>query len=132
MNGYDKDICTEVFDGAKRTLLSAKSSFDGKYFNESVNNSYYVVFGVIKSILALEEFDFSKSKIMILGYFNDKYISSGVFPKEFGARLGKIKYMHEMCNPENGYFATQREAEEQLKTAEGFLYWGKAYLENKD
>lgn len=121
-------IGTEVFENAKRILNYAESYYSSRFYNEAVDSSYQSVLDVVKSVLTLETFDFSDPQLKVFSYFYNRYILSGLFPDNLGPMLGKLKYMHEMCNPEYGYLATPRDAREQIITAENFITSGTEYL----
>jgi len=48
-----------------------------------MNRIYYSMFYSVQALLVLDEKAFSKHG-QVKGYFNKKFIKSGVFPKEFG------------------------------------------------
>lgn len=50
---------------------------------DSINRSYYSVFYAVKSVLAVEGVDFKRHKDAI-GYFNQHYVATEIFPRELG------------------------------------------------
>ena len=81
MTEKEKSLAVYRFMEAKETLVSSRLCFDNKLYKDSINRSYYVVFYAIKSILALDSVDFKRHKDAV-GYFNQHYVATEIFPKE--------------------------------------------------
>ena len=93
-------------DSAKETMRSAEYNYDGGFYRDSINRAYYVVFYAIKAILALEGIDFKRHKDAI-GYFNKNYVATGIFPRDVGKYLGRIKLKREEGDYTDFYIASE-------------------------
>lgn len=105
--------------------------FENGFYRDCINRSYYAVFYGIKSILALGEIDFKRHKDVV-AYFNKEYVAKGIFPGEFGRRLGRLKTKREENDYGDFITASKEEAEKQLETVEYTLPLIKQYLADKD
>jgi len=126
----EKSLAVYRFMEAKETLVSSRLCFENKLYKDSINRSYYVVFYVIKSILALESVDFKRHKDAV-GYFNHNYVATEIFPKELGKRVGRLKRKREISDYDDFYVASLDEAQEQMDTAEYVLSQVEEYLREK-
>ncbi len=70
---------------AEETLRSSVVCFNNRFFKDSINRFYYVVFYAVKAVLALDSVDFKRHKDAI-NYFNQYYIATEIFPKELGKK----------------------------------------------
>lgn len=130
MTEKEKSLAVYRFMEAKETLVSSRLCFENKLYKDSINRSYYVVFYVIKSILALESVDFKRHKDAV-GYFNQNYVATEIFPKELGKRVGRLKRKREISDYDDFYVASLDEAQEQMDTAEYVLSQVEEYLREK-
>lgn len=94
MQDKDRDLSAYRLSLAKETLANARMCLDNRFYRDCINRSYYAVFYSIKAILAIEGIDFKRHKDAV-AYFNKSYVVTGVFPREVGKRLGRIKMMRE-------------------------------------
>ena len=120
MTEKEKSLAVYRFMEAKETLVSSRLCFDNKLYKDSINRSYYVVFYAIKSILALDSVDFKRHKDAV-GYFNQHYVATEIFPKELGKKVGRLKRKREVSDYDDFYVATLDEAHEQINTASLWL-----------
>ena len=84
----------------------------------------------MKAVLALEETDFKRHKDVI-AYFNQHYVATGVFEKELGRRLGRLKKKRETSDYDDFYVASYSEASEQYEAAELIVKNVQEYLKKK-
>lgn len=117
-------------ESAKETMRSAEYNYDGGFYRDSINRAYYVVFYAIKAILALEGIDFKRHKDAI-GYFNKNYVATGIFPRDVGKYLGRIKLKREEGDYTDFYIASETEAKEQIDRAKYILEIIENYLKDK-
>ena len=130
MMDKEKSLAIYRFTEAKETLVSAKLCFENNLYKDSINRAYYVVFYAIKSILALERVDFKRHKDAI-GYFNKNYVSTEIFSKELGKKIGRLKKKREVSDYDDFYVAAQDEAKDQISTAEDVISQIGRYLKAK-
>ncbi|MCD8324845.1 MAG: HEPN domain-containing protein, partial [Clostridiales bacterium] len=92
--------------------------------------SYYAAFYAIKAVLALDTVDFKRHKDVI-GYFNKNYVSTEIFPRELGRRLGMLQQLREKSDYDDFYIASKTQAASQFDTAQMVLEMVTQYLEDK-
>lgn len=102
---------------------------EGKYKGAS-NRAYYCIFHIMKSICALDEVDFKKHS-GVIAYFNKEYISTNIFSRELGKRIGEARFYREQSDYVDFYIITKEECEEQISTASEFLKCVEIYLKEK-
>ena len=124
------DLCLYRIKNAAETLDTAKLCIQFKRYKDSVNRCYYAAFYAVKAVLALEETDFKRHKDVI-AYFNQHYVATGVFEKELGRRLGRLKKKRETSDYDDFYVASYSEASEQYEAAELIVKNVQEYLKKK-
>ncbi|MBQ8379857.1 MAG: HEPN domain-containing protein [Clostridia bacterium] len=115
---------------SKENLEEALLLFEqGKYKGAS-NRAYYSIFHAMKAICALDEVDFKKHS-GVISYFNKEYVSTNIFSREIGKRIGEARFYREQSDYVDFYIITKEECQEQIKTAEIFLKETEIYLKAK-
>lgn len=130
MTEKEKSLALYRYAEAKETLKSSRLCFENKLYKDSINRSYYVVFYAIKSILALDAVDFKRHKDAV-GYFNQNYVATEIFPKELGKKVGRLKRKREISDYDDFYVASLNEVQEQIETAKFVLNEVDNYLREK-
>lgn len=125
-----KNLCKYRFQDAIETLDTAKFCYERGKYKDSINRSYYAAFYSIKAVLALETVDFKRHKDAV-GYFNKTYVVTGIFDKNIGRKLGRLKRKRESSDYDDFYIASVDEAKEQYEFAEEIVNSVKIYLEEK-
>lgn len=93
------------------TLEAAKLCMERNYYKDTINRCYYAAFYAVKAALALEEKDFKRHKDAVT-YFNQIYVSTEIFPREIGKKLGRLKKERESSDYDDFYIASLTEATE--------------------
>ena len=68
-------------DTSMETLNVARECLENKHFKDSINRAYYA---------SLERVDFKRHKDVI-AYFNKNYVATGIFDREIGRNLARLK-----------------------------------------
>lgn len=71
------------FERACEVLNDARLLLKEKGLKSSVNRLYYAIFHVLRSVTALDGFDFSKHS-GVIAYFNKAYVKEGIFVLRWG------------------------------------------------
>ena len=108
------------FEQAKENLEEASLLFNESKFKGASNRAYYCIFHVMKAICALDEVDFKKHS-GVISYFNKEYISTSIFSRELGKRIGEARFYREQSDYVDFYIITKEECEEQINTARMFV-----------
>ena len=130
MSENKKDLSKHSLETARETMRSAKYNFEGKFYRDAINRAYYVVFYVIKAVLALDGKDFKRHKDAI-AYFNKEYVATGIFSREVGKNLGRIKMKREEGDYTDFFLASCEEASKQVERAEYILKEIEIYLKDR-
>lgn len=117
MQDKDRDLSVYRLSLAKETLANARMCLDNRFYRDCINRSYYAVFYSIKAILAIEGIDFKRHKDAV-AYFNKAYVATGIFPREVGKRLGRIKMMREESDYSDFFIVSEEDARKQYETAQ--------------
>lgn len=126
-----KALAKYRIDQAEETLVAAKICFQNRLFKDCINRSYYVAFYATKAVLAIEGIDFKRHKDVI-AYFNKTYVAAGIFPRDVGKRLGRVKMIREESDYSDFFIASEEEAKKQYDTAEFIVQEVKKYLADKN
>ena len=78
----------------------------------------------------LEEKDFKRHKDAV-AYFNQNYVATGLFDREIGKKLGRLKRKREASDYDDFYVASYDEANEQYKAAESIIDAIQSFLNRK-
>jgi len=97
-----------AFDKAEKKLNSAKILLDHREWEDAASRAYYAAFHAISAVLRSKDLSFS-SHSRTIGAFNKHFISTGIFPVEWGSRLTKM-----MKDREAGDYRTSSEIGEQI------------------
>ena len=114
------------------TMLSISGFFVGLILlsNISFISDFFVAFGIEKYAIILTFI--LPSNVLNLGYFNKKYVATGIFSREAGKRLGRLKMVREESDYSDFYIASKEDAEKQYETAELIITEAKKYLKQFD
>lgn len=118
------------FEQARENLEEASLLFKENKYKGASNRAYYSIFHAMKAICALDEVDFKKHS-GVISYFNKEYVSTNIFSRELGKRIGEARFYREQSDYVDFYMITKEECEEQINTAEIFLREVEKYLESK-
>ena len=124
------DLCVYRMNNAKETLETAKLCMDHKRYKDTINRSYYAAFYAVKAVLALEEKDFKRHKDAV-AYFNQNYVATGLFDREIGKKLGRLKRKREASDYDDFYIVSIEDAKEQLETAKEVVALVEQYLKEE-
>lgn len=127
MQDKNRDLSVYRLSLAKETLANAKMCLDNRFYRDCINRSYYAAFYSVKAILAIEDIDFKRHKDAI-AYFNKAFVATGVFPREVGKRLGRIKMMREESDYSDFFIVSEEDAKKQYETAQYIIYAIEKYL----
>lgn len=131
MNNKARDLSLYRMENAKDTLDTARLCMEHKRYKDSINRCYYAAFYAIKAVLALEEKDFKRHKDAV-GYFNQTYVATGVFQRELGKQLGRLKRKREASDYDDFYVVSYEEALEQYQAAEMIVRSVRQFLTEKE
>jgi len=112
---------------AKENLDEATILFENGKFKGASNRSYYAIFHAIKAILALEQVDFKKHS-SVIAYFNQKYISTEIFPKELGKSINSARSYREKSDYVDFYIITKEDTQSQMDTAKEMIECAEKYI----
>ena len=130
----DKENCITLSkyrkEQARENLEEAYLLFRENKYKGASNRAYYSIFHSMKAICALDEVDFKKHS-GVISYFNKEYISTNIFSRELGKRIGESRFYREQSDYVDFYIITKEECEEQINTAEIFLKEVEKYLESR-
>ena len=127
MNRKAMALSSYRMENAEETLATAGDCLEKKRYRDCINRSYYAAFYAIKAVLALEEKDFKRHKDAV-AYFNHHYVAEGVFSREVGKCLGRLKRKREASDYDDFYVASYEETIEQFQYAEKIVTEIKKYI----
>jgi len=114
-----KDYALYRLEKAKSDLISAKINFNANQYNTAANRAYYSVFHTMRSVLALDEVEFSKHS-SVLGYFNKEYLATNVIDRKYSTIIREASNARNAGDYDDFHETEQDEAEELIEKAEQF------------
>ena len=130
MDEQHKDLSKHRFNQAKRSLASAKLLMNAGDCEGAANRTYYAVFHGMRSILALDEKDFSKHS-GVISYFRREYIKSGIFSVEASVIIGEAFEIRSDSDYDDEYDVSLEEIQELVARTEKLLGWFAEYLQTR-
>lgn len=126
-----KELSQYRMSAAVETLETARLLYENAKYKDSINRSYYAIFHATRAVLALEGVDFKKHS-GVISHFREKYIKTGIFPKELSVIIGEAFLVRSQSDYEDFFLASAEQAKRQLKNAETFCAAVQRYLESRD
>lgn len=116
---------------AEERYTAAKSLLKDDLFADSANRSYYAIFHAVRAILALDAVDFKKHSAVI-SYFQQHYIKTGIFPKDFSDKIRDAFSIRQDYDYEDFFTVSKQDVIEQLDHARLLIDSFKKYVEQVD
>ena len=120
MEGSVIDLSKYRYETAKDDLDTAKVMFRAEKYKAAINRSYYAIFHALRSVTALDGFDSSKHS-GVIAYFNKNYVATGIFDREIGRNLARLKQKREQSDYDDFFIASKEEAQKQFDNAESIV-----------
>ena len=130
MNDRNKDLCLYRIEKAQQCLKSAKILAQAEDYCSAANRAYYAIFHSIRSILALDDIDFSKHS-GVMAYFQKNYVKPGIFKKEYSTILTEAFEIRSESDYDDYYIISKKDVERQIRNADFFLDGVKQFLNEK-
>lgn len=112
---------------ASDMLASAYRDMDAEDYASANNRAYYCIFHAMRAVLALDNEDYQKHSAVI-ARFSQKYIKTGVFPREYGKLISNASLIRNRSDYEDFYLCTPGDTEKLLIDAGEFLQQITDYL----
>ena len=101
---------------AQQCIRSAKVLVEAGDYKGAANRSYYAIFHAMRSVLALENKDFSKHS-GVSAYFRKGYIKTGLFDVELSDIISSAFDVRSNSDYDDFYVVSKDEVEEQIANA---------------
>ena len=128
-NKVSKELALHRIQQAKEDLKASKTLYKVGLYKGANNRAYYSIFHSIRSILCLEPIDFKRHKDVV-AYFNQHYINTEIFPKDFGRRISKANQIREDSDYDDDFLVNPQQTLQQIETAEDLLDVIEEYVKN--
>ena len=112
---------------AETCYIAAKKLTEDELFADSANRSYYAIFNAIRAVLALEAVDFKKHSAVI-SYFQQHYVKTGIFNKQFSDIVRNAFSIRQDCDYEDFFIISNEESVAQLNDSRIMIDAVKQYL----
>lgn len=130
MDEKAKELAKYRLERAKQDLKDAELLYKNKSLLAANNRAYYSIFHAIQAILSLERMDFKRHKDVI-GYFNKNYISTEIFPKRLGRRIGQAFQIREDSDYDYKFIPQIEQTEYQVETAKELIELVEEYIDKQ-
>lgn len=131
MNNQITDLSRHRLSQAKQCIESARILSEAGDYRGAANRSYYCIFHSMRSVLALEQKDFSKHS-GVIAYFRKEFIKTGIFNVILSDIITEAFDTRSDCDYDDYYVISRKEVEQQIANAEIFYTEVQKYLSNKN
>lgn len=105
---------------AQRSLEAARGHIINGDYDFASSRAYYAAFYAIESLLLASDFSFSKHSAVIAA-FNQHFIKTGVFPKEFSTYIARLFRQRQIGDYEMELTIDQDDALQDVQIAEAVV-----------
>ncbi len=130
MDSKINDLARYRLGEAKQCLKSAKILMAERDYKGAANRSYYAIFHTMRSVLALDQIDFSKHS-GVSAYFRKEYIKTKIFSVDISDIIKSAFDMRNDSDYDDYYVVSRAEVDEQIKNAERFISETEQYLKHR-
>ncbi len=124
-----KDLCRYRIEKAYECLKSADALSNIEDFATAANRAYYAMFHAMRAVMALDGED-RKKHSGVVSYFQEKYIKSGVFDKQFSYAIKNAFLVRQESDYEDFYIVSKADAIEQIENAKQFVAAVDEYIDS--
>ena len=125
-----KELCKYRIEKAYDCLKTAKLLIEAKDYTSSANRSYYAMFHAIRAIMALDGED-RKKHSGVVSYFQENYIKTGVFSKEYSYYVKNAFQIRQESDYEDFCIISEEDVTEQFEQAELLIMVIERYVNDK-
>ena len=130
MDKTAEELSQYRYKQAQQCIKSAKLLVTAEDYKGAANRSYYAIFHAMRSVLALENKDFSKHS-GVSAYFRKEYIKTGIFNVELSDIISSAFDVRSNSDYDDFYVISKEEVEEQIADAVKFCDAVKEFLDRK-
>jgi len=130
MDKSTTELSNYRYEQALQCIKSAKVLVTAEDYKGAANRSYYAIFHAMRSVLALENKDFSKHS-GVSAYFRKEYIKTEVFDIELSDIISSAFDVRSNSDYDDFYVISKEEVEDQIANAVKFCDAVKGFLDSK-
>lgn len=130
MDNKAKEFSKYRLERAKGDLETAILLYENNSLLAANNRAYYAIFHAIKAVLALERIDFKRHKD-VTAYFNKNYVSTEIFPKKLGRKIGQAFQIREDSDYDYKFIPQIEQTQNQIETAKELIELVEKYINEK-
>ena len=113
-------LCKYRMEKAYECLKSAELLKNAEDYTSAANRSYYSMFHAIRAIMALDGED-RKKHSGVVAYFQENYIKTGVFGKEYSYMVKNAFQVRQESDYEDFCIISKDDVVEQIENAEKLI-----------
>ena len=130
MDNPIKELSKYRLSQSLQCIKSAKLLAENEDYKGAANRSYYAIFHAMRSVLALDEIDFSKHS-GVSAYFRKQYIKTGIFDIELSDIIKEAFDIRSDSDYDDYFVISKQEVKQQIENAEFFYTRIIEYLDDK-
>lgn len=127
--GTNYDLAVYRLEKAQSCMEDARILFENGSLAAAANRAYYAVFHSARAVMAIDGED-RKRHSGVIAYFQEHYIKSGVFEKEYSYILQNAFEIRQEADYEDFYVISKDETVRQIENAQKFTNRIRAYVTN--
>lgn len=122
------DLSEYRLSQARQCIKSAHLLADNDDYKGAANRSYYAIFHAMRSVMALDQIDFSKHS-GVSAYFRKEYIKTGIFEIELSDIIKEAFDVRSDSDYDDYFVISKSDVKQQIENAEYFYTKIEAYLQ---
>ncbi|MBI5214305.1 MAG: HEPN domain-containing protein [Ignavibacteriae bacterium] len=120
MENHHKDLAKYRLEKASDNLRIARQHFQLGNYGDAIGKAYYAVLTAMRALLALHHKDSKRHEGVII-LFNEFFIRTKIFPKEFNKIIKTLKVFREDADYGDFVEFSRQTAEVEINNAERFI-----------
>ena len=121
------DLAKYRLEKAKECLRVAEYLIEPGEYLSVWNRAYYSIFHSVRAIFAIEGVD-RKKHSGVISYFQQNYVKTGIFDKEYSAIVQEAFEVRQESDYEDFYVISKEEAMIQFENAKKFVDESERYI----
>ena len=114
------DLAKYRLEKAKECLSAASYLLEPEEYLTILNRAYYAIFHAIRAVFAIEGVD-RKKHSGVISYFQQNYVKTGIFDKEFSRIVQEAFEVRQESDYEDFFVISKEDATTQFENAKRFV-----------
>lgn len=123
------DLAKYRLEKAKECLNAAEYLIEPEEYLTILNRAYYAIFHAIRAVFAIEGVD-RKKHSGVISYFQQNYVKTGIFDKEFSRIVQEAFEVRQESDYEDFFVISKEDSITQYENAQRFVEEIEKYIDS--